>query len=210
VRPVSWREAASIIERYERMPVAVLHCFGLFLEDRLGGAVVFSTEYAANLGVWDRYGFGGRIICLSRGACLPWTPKNSASHLIRRAMRLLPDCYEIVTATSDPRQGEMGVVYQAAGFDFAPMAAPGGRYRVRSRSSRSLRSAGMATKAAIEAAGLKPSHEHHKGRYFAFRGSPAVQRTHRAAIAHLVRAYPPPCKPARASLRDQVRNPELG
>src|SRR5262245_65781958 len=109
--------------------------------------MVFSAEYAENLGVWDRYGFGGRIICLSRGACLPWTPKGAASRLIRRAMRLLPDRYEVVTGTIDPMLGEVGVVYQASGFIFAPMARPGGRYRASGVTSRSLRRQGLSSQA---------------------------------------------------------------
>ena len=91
--------------------------------------LLYGPEYGENLGVWQRYGFEGKIICLSRGACLPWAPKGSGSRLIRRSMRLLPDGYEIVTATVDPTLGEVGIVYQAAGFLFAPMSRPGGRYR---------------------------------------------------------------------------------
>ena len=79
VRPISWQEARSVIERIERMPAQARFCFGLFFEGQLGGAVVYGDEYAENLRVWDRYGYSGRIICLSRGASLPWAPKGSAS-----------------------------------------------------------------------------------------------------------------------------------
>ena len=190
VRPISWREAASVIERYEPMPAQMRLAFGIFFGGVLGGAVVYSDEYAENLGVWDRYGYSGRIICLSRGACLPWTPKGSASRLIRRSMRLLPACFQVVTATVDPHKGEVGTIYQACAFDFAPMGRHGGRYRAGGTSSRTLRRRGLGNRAAILAACLKPRYEHRKGRYFAFRGPAAVRKRHRAAIEHLIRPYP--------------------
>jgi hypothetical protein len=52
--------------------------------------VVYGDEYAENRGVWDRFGFTGRIIGLLRGCCLPWAHPHSASKLIRRSTELLP------------------------------------------------------------------------------------------------------------------------
>ena len=188
VRPISIRDAASIITQFEPMTAQVTYAFGLFIDGVLGGAVCFGREYSENLNVWNRYGFTGRMLCLKRGACLLWTPKGSASRLIRRAMRLLPAHIEIVTATLDPHLGETGVVYRAAGFDYAEMAKPGGRYRAGGFSSRELRRRGLKSKSDILAAGLKPRYEHRKGRVFAFRGS--AGRRHRAAIEHLIQPYP--------------------
>ena len=113
VRAIDIAAARSIIEQYEPMPAVVLYAFGLFFDSVIGGAVVYSPEYAENLGRWDRYGFTGRIILLSRGACLHWTPKNSASRLVRGSMRLLAAQYEVVTATVDATLGEAGTIYQA-------------------------------------------------------------------------------------------------
>jgi hypothetical protein len=75
VRPIPLSEARAIIERYEwlgTMPAVSRMAFGIFFGERCGGAVVFGDEYAENRGVWDRYGFTGKIIGLLRGACLPW------------------------------------------------------------------------------------------------------------------------------------------
>jgi hypothetical protein len=59
VRPIPLSEASSLILQYEwlgTMPAVSRYCFGIFFDDRLGGAVVYGDEYAENLGVWDRYG----------------------------------------------------------------------------------------------------------------------------------------------------------
>ena len=52
------------------MPAVSRYCFGIFFGDRLGGAVVYGDEYGENLGVWNKFGFDGRIIALTRGCCL--------------------------------------------------------------------------------------------------------------------------------------------
>jgi hypothetical protein len=90
VRAIGFTEAKRVIMEYEwlgKMPMYVSHTYGIFFEDRLGGVVVYSPEYAENLGVWDRYGFTGKILCLSRGACVYWAHPHSASKLIRQSMR---------------------------------------------------------------------------------------------------------------------------
>ena len=115
VREVPLPLAREIVERFEPMPAQCRLAYGIFFDGACGGVVVFSDEYAENLGVWDRYGFSGKIILLSRGVCLHWAPKNANSRLVRQAMRLLPPQYGIVTATTDATLGERGVIYRAAG-----------------------------------------------------------------------------------------------
>lgn len=192
VRPITYETARSIIEKYEwlgTMPAIVRFAYGVFFDGSCGGVVVYGDEYGENLGVWDAYGFTGRIICLSRGACAHWTPTGTASRLIRASMRLLPRRYEVVTATTDMEAGEIGTIYQACGFHCAKMNT-NLRYQSAGVSSRTLRTAGLMNKRQIEAAGLTPKPERQKGRYFAFRGPAAVVRRHRQAIAHLVQPYP--------------------
>ena len=125
VKPVTRKEAEKIILEYEWlkcMPSIVFHCFGLFFKSKIdntelcGGVVVFSNEYSDNTTNWDKYGYNGKMILLSRGVCLHWTPKNSNSKLIMAAIKLLPAKYEIVTCTIDPAAGEVGTIYQACNF----------------------------------------------------------------------------------------------
>ena len=120
VRSIPLTEAKAIIERHEwlgRMPAVAVHAFGIFFGERCGGAVVFGPEYAENRGVWSRYGFEGKIVALLRGACEPWVHPHSASKLIRRAMRLLPERYKVVS----------GTIYQACGFDYVGQMRKGAR-----------------------------------------------------------------------------------
>ena len=102
-----------------------------FFGEHLGGAVVYAAEPGEKLGVWDSYGFTGKIITLARGASLPWAPANTGSKLVRRSMRLLPGRFKIVTATADPTAGERGVIYRASGFHYVGVLAKGGRVLIR-------------------------------------------------------------------------------
>ncbi len=120
VRPIPYAEARDLIERHDPgpMPVAVRHCFGIFFGDRLGGAVMYGVEYGENLGLWDQYGYTEKIIALLRGASAHWANPHTGSKLIGRSMVLLPPEYKVITATVDPQVGEVGVIYQAAGFHY--------------------------------------------------------------------------------------------
>jgi hypothetical protein len=109
------------------MPAVSRYCFGIFFGDRLGGAVVYGDEYGENLGVWNKFGFNGRIIALTRGCCLHWAHPHAASKLIRRSMDLLPERYKVITATVDGSAGEIGTIYQACGFDYVGTMRSGGR-----------------------------------------------------------------------------------
>jgi hypothetical protein len=134
VQAISTARAAAVIEQYEwlgTMPAAIRHCFGIFFDGELGGVVCYGDEYAENLGVWDKYSFTGKIIALLRGACLHWAHPHSASKLIRRSMDLLPEHYNVVTATVDRLAGEIGTIYQAAGFDYVGTMRSGTRALVR-------------------------------------------------------------------------------
>ena len=64
--------------------------------------------------------FDGLAICLERGACVHYAPKNSASFLIRRATKLmwLDHGWQVFYAYADPQAGEIGTVYQAVGWEY--------------------------------------------------------------------------------------------
>ncbi len=119
VKPIDYKTAANLIQRYEWlqcMPAMVKYCFGIYFEGNLGGAVVYSVEYSENLGHWDKYDYTGKMILLSRGACVHWSHPHSASKLITTSMKMLPEKYKVVTATVDPQAGEIGTIYQACNF----------------------------------------------------------------------------------------------
>ena len=121
VKPIDYRTASNLIKRYEWlqcMPAMVKYCFGIFFENNLGGVVVYSHEYSENLGHWDKYDYTGKMILLSRGACVHWAHPHSASKLITSSMKMLPEKYKDVTATVDELAGEIGTIYQACNFHY--------------------------------------------------------------------------------------------
>jgi hypothetical protein len=126
VEPISRREAAPFIRRYEHLGT-VGHArifFGLRSPiGRLLGVVGFGHGAHA----------AGRAAdaVLERGACVPGAPRNAASFLIGRALRY---CRRVlgwsnVRAYSDPRFGEEGLVYRAAGFRECPPSRHGKAFR---------------------------------------------------------------------------------
>ena len=104
VKPIDIRSTKKMVEEYEWlgcMPTIVWYCFGIYFDGVCGGVVVFSPEYIENLGKWDKYDYTGKIILLSRGVCLHWTPVNTNSKLIMSAIKMLPKKYKVITATTD-------------------------------------------------------------------------------------------------------------
>lgn len=210
VREVDHATARAIIEKYEWlgcMPAVVYHSFGIYFDGVCGGVVCYSPETSENLGSvarltgkggadWSKYGYEGKMILLSRGACVHWAHPHAASKLIRRSMDLLPAKYEVVTATVDAAAGEVGTIYQACGFDYVGSMREdthraGWRIKGKIWNSRSMRRTAGSTRwedvvRMFPDAELVPQHS--KGRYFAFRGRYA--RSHRKAIAHLIQPYP--------------------
>ena len=203
VREIDHATAKTIIEKYEwlgNMGVMNLHHFGIFFDGHLGGVVVYTVEYIENLGKWDSYGFTGKIILLSRGACSHWTPVGTASRLIRRSMKLLPPKYEIVTCTVDAEAGEIGTIYQACGFYYTGQLSKGGPIMSadvngKNVSQRHLRriygTRGQKALENVKDGSISNIKAHaRKKRYFAFRGSRSSVKAHRLAIAHLIKPYP--------------------
>lgn len=207
VKEIDNLTAKKIIEEYEWlgcMPAIVNYCYGIFFkniytgEEVCGGAVVYGKEYTENLGVWDKYGYTGKILLLARGVCLHWTKKNTNSHLIMESMKLLPKQYEVITCTTDNLAGEVGTIYQACNFYYV-----GSMRKVKERTgciingklygSRSLRAKfGHMRKADIlkECPDAKFIKQKSKDRYFYFRGDKKTKRKNLKAIEHLIKPYP--------------------
>lgn len=122
IRLINKTIAKNIIVEYEwlgTIPHQTSYHFGIYfkLNDKeyLGGVLIFSQDYAQNTGVWDKYGFEDKLLLLSRGVCLWWTPKNTASYFISKACKWVKNNtkYRIITATVDPMAGEIGTIYQS-------------------------------------------------------------------------------------------------
>jgi hypothetical protein len=220
VKEIDRAMAEKIILEYEWlgcMPAVVWHCFGIFFDGVCGGCVVYGPEYSENLGKltresgksgadWSKYGFEGKMILLSRGACVHWAHPHSGSKLIRKSMDLLPKKYEIVTATTDEAAGEIGTIYQACGFHYIGSmrdSNPNVNSRRLDRdgwlvgkkimTARSIRQICGTTKI-DDIKKIFPNvvkvKQHSKHRYFAFRGTALTKKNHLKAIYHLVKPYP--------------------
>lgn len=207
VREITFVEAKQIIEKYEWlgcMPVCVKHCYGLFFPSKegddwlLGGVTVFSGEYAENRGVWDKYGYTGKIILLARGVNLHFCPKNSNSHLIMESIKLLPEKYKVITCTVDNLAGEVGTIYQACNFDYVGVMRKGKDrtgYIINGKlyGSRAIRQKYGTTKQNVIrqlVPDVKIIKQKSKGRYFYFRGNKREVRDLRKPIKHLIQEYP--------------------
>ena len=207
VREISYTEAKSVIEKYEWlgcMPVCVRNCYGLFFPHKtghgwlLGGVTVFSQEYTENMGVWDKYGYTGKIILLARGVNLHFCPKNANSHLIMESIKMLPPQYEVVTCTIDNLAGEVGTIYQACNFCYV-----GSMRKNKTRTgclidgklygSRALRQK-YGTQVKDKILEIRPDaqfiEQKAKDRYFYFRGDKKTRRQNKAAIQDLIKPYP--------------------
>jgi hypothetical protein len=209
VREIDINTAKKIIEEYEWlgcMPAITWYCYGIFFDGYCGGCVVFSPEYIENLGRWDKYDYTGKIILLSRGVCLHWTPKNTNSKLIMSSIKMLPQKYKIVTATTDHLAGEIGTIYQACNFyyvgsmrDANPNVSSkngdrdGWLINGKLYGARSLRLKYGNTKmeTLLKHNGrVEKVKQNSKHRYFMFRGSNSDIRYYKSKIEHLIKPYP--------------------
>lgn len=210
VRPVEFNTARKIIEEYEWlgcMPAVNWYYFGIFFDGFCGGVVVYGPEYIENLGRWDKYDYTGKIILLSRGVCIHWTPINTASKLISESMKMLPKEYKVVTATTDHLAGEIGIIYQACNFYYVgsmrdanpniPNSKNGDRdgwiINGKLYGSRSLRLKYGDTKMETLLKNnreVKKVKQNSKHRYFFFLGSKSDRKYHRSKISNLIKPYP--------------------
>jgi hypothetical protein len=123
VEKIPRREAHALIRRYEFLGT-------------VGRAALFIGLRAPDGRVLSLVGFGtgphaaGGDAVLERGMTRRRAPRNSGSYLLSRALRwgVRHLGWRSVKAYTDPRFGERGLVYRAAGFQPWPSSHVGGRY----------------------------------------------------------------------------------
>jgi len=121
VRECSRAVAKKIILRYEwlgTLPMAN-RFFGVFFDDIYCGGVACYSIGSAGAGGSSITKWLGcdqtDIAYLCRGACVHWAPKGAAPKLINWSAKLT-NC-QVALAYSDTDAGEIGTVYQAAGWE---------------------------------------------------------------------------------------------
>jgi hypothetical protein len=133
VETVARDQALPLIMRYEWLGTlgrTTSLFVGLFSPAReLEGVACFGHGPAGGI----RNIIGGPALCLERGACVHYAPKNAASFLISHACKLI--CRLTQTerffAYADPMAGEYGAVYQAANWAYLGQGLDGGNGRAR-------------------------------------------------------------------------------
>ena len=120
VRPIGRALAWKVISRYEWLGTLPANCtdyFGLFFGDICGGVACYAVGNVGAGGVVTEKMFGVKqteIAYLARGACVHWAPVGSAPKLINFSARMTGA--QLALAYSDTDAGEIGTVYQAAGW----------------------------------------------------------------------------------------------
>ena len=220
IKEIDRPTCAKIILEYEWlgcMPAVVWHMYGIFFDGNCAGVVCYGPEYSENLGKisresgkagadWSKYGYEGKMILLSRGACVHWAHPHCGSKLIRRSMEMLPRKYQVITATTDEAAGEIGTIYQACGFHYIGSmrdANPNVNSRRLDRDGWLINGKIYGARTMRQKFGCSrmseilkryPSAEkikqHSKHRYFAFRGTRKEQKAHFSAIENMVKPYP--------------------
>jgi hypothetical protein len=118
VEVIHRERAAPIIEQYEWLGCLARNSeyfVGLIAPD---GDLQGVASFGHGPGGPIRDLIGEPALCLDRGACVHYAPKNAASFLINRACKLIHKLKGIPLffAYADPLAGEYGGVYQAAGW----------------------------------------------------------------------------------------------
>jgi hypothetical protein len=203
VEAVSRAEAESIVLRYEWLGTVgqgASAFYGLKINGELLGVACFGVGGSREARNICGPEYISSVVCLMRGACVPWAPKNAASFLIRNA------CYQasqdrgwkMFFAYSDPAASEIGTVYQAANWFYLGQGigrragqvhlnwlAPDGTVT----SSNAVHKLNK-SKRDMFAAGYKPVAAMPKRKYVWFEGTPAERRKLKSLCRYPFLDYP--------------------
>jgi hypothetical protein len=206
VERVSFAAAKAIITRHEwlrSMPATPMACYGL--KDPSGelvGVACFDRGPAPESGDICGHEHRKNAVCLARGACVHWAHPHAASFLISRACKLAAAQFgwRIFYAYTDPRAGEIGVVYQAANWLYLGVgvgrSGGKGRWRFFSRREGKWRSERNLRKRRLTPAELRAHPEwiadwaHDKGRYVWFEGDRREKRDLAQKLKYAPQPYP--------------------
>ena len=122
IKPITFKEARPFILEYEylgTMSTRTIQCFGLYYNNILSGAIVFSLP--PSKGVQESVlgtEYKDKVCVLSRGACAYWAHPHSGSKLISFGTGWMSrnTQYKCFIAYGDPKANEIGTLYQACNW----------------------------------------------------------------------------------------------
>lgn len=124
VRAVGIDEAREIVENYHYAhgvsnTATALH--GLFKKDEWFPPVCYGVAWwipptRAAVAAW--YADPDKVLTLSRLVIIPDVPKNAATFLLMRSVKMLPERWECLLTYADTWQGHSGRIYHAAGWEY--------------------------------------------------------------------------------------------
>lgn len=125
VRPIPYEQAKSwFLEKHyaHRIP-SVTYAFALYIDGEMLGVVSYGTPASSTLqkGICGEEN-ASKVLELNRLIIEDDSPKNSASFLVGRSLRLLPKP-SIVVSYADTEQGHIGYIYQACNFIYTGLSA---------------------------------------------------------------------------------------
>lgn len=110
-------------KHYAKRVPSISYAFGLYIDSVLRGVVSYGTPASSTLlsGVCGEE-HKHKVIELNRLVLEEGCPKNSASFLVGRSLRLLPKD-SIVVSYADTAQGHVGYIYQACNFVYTGLSS---------------------------------------------------------------------------------------
>tara|TARA_R100001594_G_scaffold35006_1_gene64109 strand:+ start:305 stop:1024 length:720 start_codon:yes stop_codon:yes gene_type:complete len=130
VKPINFKTAEKIILEYEwigtmPLPKSCRFMFGIYFDGVCGGVSVFVEPSTRQF----NKNHPRQAVQLNRGACVHWTPKNTASKLISQSLKLLKkQNIKIITAYCTREAGEYGTIYQSLSWDYVGKTQPSYSY----------------------------------------------------------------------------------
>jgi hypothetical protein len=111
-------------KHYAKRIPSISWAYGLYLDGKLEGVVSYGTPASSTLlgGVCGPEN-ADKVIELNRLILNEGLPKNSASYLVSRSIRMLPHP-KIIVSYADTGQGHVGYIYQACNFIYTGLSSP--------------------------------------------------------------------------------------
>lgn len=119
-KQINYLTAKPIIEEHEwigtmPLPKSCRFMYGVYFDEIMGGCIVYVEPSTRQF----NKEYPRKVVQLNRGACVWWTPKNTASWLISKSFKeLKKEGIVAVVAYCTPEAGEFGTIYQACNFTY--------------------------------------------------------------------------------------------